>query len=135
VSIRRMIKFLTVVGPVFAILAGSTHAQEQNTGGELSKKLDIETYTFYFGQYDRLDFRQWGPRLACERASDPEVFKKWIQELCGAEREAFWKAATPDVSGTMCGYHGFAVACVKLKENAGEQQEPAPASTPPQETP
>jgi hypothetical protein len=121
-SSRRQIKVLTFIAIATGVLVGSAFPQEQNSGGELSKQLDVVTHTFYYGQYDRLDFRLWGRRLACERASDPDKFKKLIQEICGADREAFWRAATPDIEGTMCGYHGFSVACIKKKESAGEHQ-------------
>jgi hypothetical protein len=121
-SSRRQIKVLTFIAIATGVLASSALPQEQNSGGELSKQLDVETHTFYYGQYDRLDFRLWGRRLACERVSDPGKFKKLIQEICGADREAFWRAATPDIEGTMCGYHGYSVACIKKKESTGEHQ-------------
>jgi hypothetical protein len=127
-SRRRLIKVLAITVVASGALAGPTFAQVQNSGGELSKKLDVETHTFYYGQYDRLDFRLWGRRLACERVSDPDKFKKMIQEICGADREAFWKAATPDIEGTMCGYHGFSVACIKVKGSEDEHQAAVPVS-------
>jgi hypothetical protein len=121
-SQRRQIEFLTCIVIAVGSLAGFARAQEQNSGGEFSKRLDVETHTFYYGQYDRIDFRLWGRRLSCERVSDPDKFKKMIQEICGPDREAFWKAATPDVEGTMCGYHGFSVACIKVKGSEAEHQ-------------
>jgi hypothetical protein len=125
-SQRWSTKIVTFMVVATEILAGSANAQEQNFGGELSRQLEVETHTFYYGQYDRLDFRLWGRRLACERASDPDKFRKAIQEICGPDREAFWRAATPDIEGTMCGYHGFSVACIKAKRGEGEHQAAAP---------
>jgi hypothetical protein len=122
-SLHRQLSLLTLVAIATGALLGSAVAQQHNAGGTLSQRLDVETHTFYYGQYDRLDFRLWGRRIACERASDPDKFKKVIQEICGPDREPFWKAATPDVDGTMCGYHGFSVACVKIKTKETERPE------------